>query len=148
MGRRAARARAAHRHRQDPEAGKRIHSRIITDRKKARRRWKSGTRARGKINGASCRARKSRSSASARSGSWKENSFQNHYRSEKGPAAVEEWNARARKNKWGVVPRAQEPLIGIGKIRKLESEFIPESLQRDYEKTFGQIGRASCRERV
>jgi 2-methylisocitrate lyase-like PEP mutase family enzyme len=56
---------------------------------------------------------------------------------EKGPAAVEEWNARAQKNKWGVVPRAQEPLIGIGKIRKLESEFIPESLQRDYEKTFG-----------
>jgi 2-methylisocitrate lyase-like PEP mutase family enzyme len=56
---------------------------------------------------------------------------------ERGPAALEEWNALAQKNKWGVVPRAQEPLIGIGKIRKLESEFIPESLQRDYEKTFG-----------
>jgi 2-methylisocitrate lyase-like PEP mutase family enzyme len=56
---------------------------------------------------------------------------------ERGPAALEEWNALAQKNKWGVVPRAQEPLIGIGKIRKLESEFIPESLQRDYDKTFG-----------
>ena len=60
-----------------------------------------------------------------------------HEFKEKGPAALEEWNARAQKSKWGVVPRATEPLIGIGKIKKLEKDFIPESQQRDYEKTFG-----------
>jgi 2-methylisocitrate lyase-like PEP mutase family enzyme len=56
---------------------------------------------------------------------------------ERGPAALEEWNARAQKSKWGVVPRAQEPLLDTNKIRKLEEQFIPESLQRDYDKTFG-----------
>ena len=50
---------------------------------------------------------------------------------------LEEWNARAQKSNWGVVPRAQEPLINTNKIRRLEEEFIPESLQRDCEKTFG-----------
>jgi hypothetical protein len=30
-----------------------------------------------------------------------------------------------------------EPLLETNKIRKLEEEFIPESLQRDYQKTFG-----------
>jgi hypothetical protein len=52
-------------------------------------------------------------------------------------AGLAGWNARAQKSKWGVVPRAQEPLLDTNKIRKLEEEFIPESLQRDYEKTFG-----------
>jgi 2-methylisocitrate lyase-like PEP mutase family enzyme len=56
---------------------------------------------------------------------------------ERGPAALEEWNARAQKSQWGVVPRAQEPLLDTNKIRKLEEQFIPESLQRDYDKTFG-----------
>ena len=43
---------------------------------------------------------------------------------------MEEWNARTQKSKWGVVPRAQEPLLDANKIRKLEQE-------RDYEKAFG-----------
>jgi 2-methylisocitrate lyase-like PEP mutase family enzyme len=60
-----------------------------------------------------------------------------HEFKERGPAALEEWNARAQKSKWGVVPRAQEPLLDTNKIRKLEEQFIPESLQRDYDKTFG-----------
>jgi hypothetical protein len=40
-----------------------------------------------------------------------------------------------------VVPRAQEPLLDTKKIRKLEDEFIPESLQPDYAKTFGRKKR-------
>ncbi len=60
-----------------------------------------------------------------------------HEFKERGPAALEEWNERAQKSKWGVVPRAQEPLLETNKIKKLEKEFIPEALQRDYEKTFG-----------
>jgi 2-methylisocitrate lyase-like PEP mutase family enzyme len=60
-----------------------------------------------------------------------------HEFKQRGPAALEEWNARAQKSQWGVVPRAQEPLLDTNKIRKLEEEYIPESLRRDYEKTFG-----------
>ena len=56
---------------------------------------------------------------------------------ERGPAALEEWNKRALESRWGVVPRAGEPLLDTNKIRKLEETFIPESLQRDYDKTFG-----------
>ncbi|OGQ79037.1 MAG: hypothetical protein A3F90_07260 [Deltaproteobacteria bacterium RIFCSPLOWO2_12_FULL_60_19] len=56
---------------------------------------------------------------------------------ERGPAALEEWNKRAQESRWGVVPRAGEPLLDTSKIRKLEETFIPESLQRDYAGTFG-----------
>ena len=56
---------------------------------------------------------------------------------ERGPVALEEWNKRAQESRWGVVPRAGEPLLDTTKIRKLEETFIPESLQRDYDKTFG-----------
>jgi 2-methylisocitrate lyase-like PEP mutase family enzyme len=56
---------------------------------------------------------------------------------ERGPAALEEWNKRAQESRWGVVPRAGEPLLDTNKIRKLEETFIPESLQRDYSGTFG-----------
>ncbi len=60
-----------------------------------------------------------------------------HEFKERGPMVLEEWNQRAASNKWGVVPRTGEPLIENEKIRKLEKEFIPESIQRDYGKTFG-----------
>ncbi len=56
---------------------------------------------------------------------------------ERGPAALEEWNKRAQESRWGVVPRAGEPLLDTNKIKKLEETFIPESLQRDYAGTFG-----------
>ena len=60
-----------------------------------------------------------------------------HEFKERGPAALEEWNRRAQASRWGVVPRASEPLLDIDKIRKLEETFIPGSLQRDYAGTFG-----------
>lgn len=56
---------------------------------------------------------------------------------ERGPAALEEWNRGAQESRWGVVPRAGEPLLDTNKIRRLEETFIPESLQRDYAGTFG-----------
>jgi 2-methylisocitrate lyase-like PEP mutase family enzyme len=56
---------------------------------------------------------------------------------ERGPVALEEWNKRAASSKWGIVPRTQEPLLEAEKIRKLEEAFIPQSLRRDYAKTFG-----------
>lgn len=56
---------------------------------------------------------------------------------ERGAEALEEWNRRAQASRWGVVPRAGEPLLDTSKIRKLEESFIPESLQRDYAGTFG-----------
>ena len=35
------------------------------------------------------------------------------------------------------IPRTQDPILPAEKIRKLEDEFIPKELQRDYDKTFG-----------
>lgn len=60
-----------------------------------------------------------------------------HEFKERGPAALEEWNRQAQASRWGVVPRAREPLLDTEKIRKLEETFIPDSLQRDYAGTFG-----------
>jgi 2-methylisocitrate lyase-like PEP mutase family enzyme len=60
-----------------------------------------------------------------------------HEFKERGPVVLEEWNQRAASSKWGVVPRTGEPLIENEKIRKLEKDFIPQSIQRDYSKTFG-----------
>jgi 2-methylisocitrate lyase-like PEP mutase family enzyme len=60
-----------------------------------------------------------------------------HEFKERGPVVLEEWNKRAASSKWGVVPRTREPLLEADKIRKLEEAFIPQSLQRDYAKTFG-----------
>lgn len=60
-----------------------------------------------------------------------------HEFKERGPVVLEEWNKRAATSRWGVVPRTKEPLLEAEKIRKLEETFIPQSLQRDYAKTFG-----------
>jgi hypothetical protein len=50
---------------------------------------------------------------------------------------LEEWNKRAQASRWGMVPRTGEPLLAVDKILKLEEEFIPKSIQRDYTGTFG-----------
>jgi 2-methylisocitrate lyase-like PEP mutase family enzyme len=55
----------------------------------------------------------------------------------RGPIVLEEWNKRAAASQWGVVPRTKEPLLEAEKIRKIEEMFIPQSLQRDYTRTFG-----------
>ena len=54
-----------------------------------------------------------------------------------GPVVLEEWNKKAQASPWGVVPRTQDPILPAEKIRRLEDEFIPKELQRDYAKTFG-----------
>mgnify|MGYP003694302531 CR=1 FL=1 len=38
------------------------------------------------------------------------------------------------------MPRTQDPILPAEKIRKLEDEFIPKSLQRDYDKPLDTIG--------
>src|SRR6267142_1061859 len=60
-----------------------------------------------------------------------------HEFKERGPVVLEEWNKKAQASKWGMVPRTQDPILPAEKIRKLEDEFIPKELQRDYTKTFG-----------
>ena len=50
---------------------------------------------------------------------------------------LEEWNKKAAARPRGMVPRTQDPILPAEKIRKLEDEFIPKELQRDYDKTFG-----------
>jgi len=60
-----------------------------------------------------------------------------HEFKERGPVVLEEWNKRARTSPWGMVPRTQDPILPAAKIQRLEEEFIPKALQRDYEKTFG-----------
>jgi 2-methylisocitrate lyase-like PEP mutase family enzyme len=60
-----------------------------------------------------------------------------HEFKESGPVVLEEWNKRAQASRWGMVPRTGEPLLAVDKILKLEEEFIPKSIQRDYTGTFG-----------
>ena len=60
-----------------------------------------------------------------------------HEFKERGPVVLEEWNKKAQASKYGMVPRTQDPILPAEKIHKLEDEFIPKDLQRDYDKTFG-----------
>jgi 2-methylisocitrate lyase-like PEP mutase family enzyme len=60
-----------------------------------------------------------------------------HEFKEHGPVVLEEWNKKAQASKYGMVPRTQDPILPSEKIRKLENDFIPQDLQRDYNKTFG-----------
>ncbi len=60
-----------------------------------------------------------------------------HEFKERGPEVLDEWNKRARASRFGIVPRTEEPLLPADTIRKIEDEFIPKSLQRDYARTFG-----------
>ena len=60
-----------------------------------------------------------------------------HEFKERGPVVLEEWNKKAQAAPVGMVPRTQDPLLPAEKIRSLEDDFIPQQLQRDYDKTFG-----------
>jgi 2-methylisocitrate lyase-like PEP mutase family enzyme len=60
-----------------------------------------------------------------------------HEFKERGPAVLEEWNKKAQASRWGMVPRTQDPILPAEKILKLEDEFIPKELRRDYDRTFG-----------
>lgn len=60
-----------------------------------------------------------------------------HEMKERGPAVLDEWNKKATAGKYGMVPRTQDPILPSNKIKKLEDDFIPKELQRDYDKTFG-----------
>lgn len=60
-----------------------------------------------------------------------------HEFKERGPAVLEEWNKKAQGSKYGMVPRTEDPILPAAKIRRLEDEFIPKALRRDYDKTFG-----------
>jgi 2-methylisocitrate lyase-like PEP mutase family enzyme len=60
-----------------------------------------------------------------------------HEFKERGPVVLEEWNKKAEASKWGMVPRTHDPLLPAEKILRLEDEFIPKDLQRDYNGTFG-----------
>jgi 2-methylisocitrate lyase-like PEP mutase family enzyme len=60
-----------------------------------------------------------------------------HEFKERGPVVLEEWNKKAQGSPAGVVPRTQDPILPAEKIRRLENDFIPKELQRDYAKTFG-----------
>jgi 2-methylisocitrate lyase-like PEP mutase family enzyme len=60
-----------------------------------------------------------------------------HEFKERGPVVLDEWNKKAQAARVGMVPRTQDPILPAEKIRKLEDDFIPKELQRDYDKTFG-----------
>ncbi len=60
-----------------------------------------------------------------------------HEMKERGPAVLDEWNKKALASKYGMVPRTQDPILPSKKIIQLEEDFIPQELQRDYDKTFG-----------
>jgi 2-methylisocitrate lyase-like PEP mutase family enzyme len=55
----------------------------------------------------------------------------------RGPVVLDEWNKKAQTSPYGMVPRTQDPILPAQKIIKLEDDFIPKELQRDYDKTFG-----------
>ena len=60
-----------------------------------------------------------------------------HEFKERGPGVLEEWNKKAQASPWGMVPRTQDPILPSTKIRQIEDDFIPQDLQRNYDKTFG-----------
>lgn len=60
-----------------------------------------------------------------------------HEFKERGPVVLEEWNKKAQASPRGMVPRTQDPILPSNKIRQIEEDFIPQELQRDYDKTFG-----------
>jgi hypothetical protein len=53
----------------------------------------------------------------------------------RGTVALVEAQERARTSPWGVADRVA--LVDSARIQELESAFLPQELQRDYEGTFG-----------
>ena len=60
-----------------------------------------------------------------------------HEFKERGPVVLDEWNKKAQASPHGMVPRTQDPILPMKKIKQLEDEYIPSDLRRDYDKTFG-----------
>jgi 2-methylisocitrate lyase-like PEP mutase family enzyme len=54
---------------------------------------------------------------------------------ERGTAALQDAGARARESRWGVADRGK--LVGTPDVKELESRFLPDTLQRDYQATYG-----------
>ena len=52
-----------------------------------------------------------------------------------GDAALEAWSAEAEASPWGRVSTAD--LVGTPEVRALETRFLSDAHQRDYETTFG-----------
>jgi hypothetical protein len=50
-----------------------------------------------------------------------------------GLQAQNDWNARADRNPWGRPGRGNL----LGNVRDIESRFLPQSLRRDYDSTWG-----------
>jgi 2-methylisocitrate lyase-like PEP mutase family enzyme len=56
---------------------------------------------------------------------------------ERGTAALEEADRRAKSSRWGIASRAA--LADSPQVQRLEESFLPGSLQRDYDQTFGYV---------
>jgi hypothetical protein len=54
---------------------------------------------------------------------------------ERGPAAIEDWNARAAESRWGTVDLGR--LLGGDAVRGLEERYLPQDQRRDYDTTSG-----------
>ncbi len=63
---------------------------------------------------------------------------------ERGSPAIEDWAKQFRASKWGAASTAE--LLNAGLVRKLEEQFIPDELQRDYETTFGHTPSFEAKE--
>ena len=60
-----------------------------------------------------------------------------HEFKERGPAVLEEWNKKAQASPWGWCRAPKTQSCRRQKIRQIEDDFIPQDLQRNYDKTFG-----------
>lgn len=61
-----------------------------------------------------------------------------HDLKERGTPALVDLAARAQASPWGWIQVRQ--LLGYDKLRELESEFLPQSQQRNYDDTWGHVG--------
>ncbi len=61
-----------------------------------------------------------------------------HDLKERGTPALVDLAARAQASPWGWIQVRQ--LLGYDKLRELESEFLPQSKQRNYDDTWGHVG--------
>jgi 2-methylisocitrate lyase-like PEP mutase family enzyme len=56
---------------------------------------------------------------------------------ERGTAALDDADHRAKASRWGIASRAA--LADSPQVQRLEEDFLPGSLQRDYDQTFGYV---------
>mgnify|MGYP005847418733 CR=1 FL=1 len=55
---------------------------------------------------------------------------------ERGVQALEDWKARLKSKQWVLPPNVV--LLDADRVRRLEEQFLPKYLQRDYERTLGR----------